>query len=824
MGFEVIVNYGAPDVGRKARTDRSAFKTLVLVPSLLMIAVVMIAEAIAMLALEKLPIAIPTWIEPIVDGTFVAIVVSTMVWLLLPFLSKGSITIGHAVRSSIAVSMGITILATETICHPIAAHLAIGMPYWVDASINLVILGLVATPPLSWAIWLLGSKSQSPWMPNSLKVAPHIMPRIAMLLMLAFIAFILLGLLANQAWRGQAAEENLSLINTLDRQRTLTLTLARLVETARTAPRPDVGLLKSTSAEIRAQGQAMDSLYTWPLPGKGTRSTLLDARMHHIVSLRNDFLAQADAVLEKFSAPSPGDNTRLLSTFGETNDFYGIVLEMIRSDMQEKIKLISRENDISLVLQGLAIAVLLILMAAGVVGPVSQMIKVQHAAALFALRDLTAANTMAEKAIESSEALSKKLERESKMSQAVLDTAVDGIMLIDAKGTIRNFNKSCERIFDFKEHEVLGKNVSMLMPIDHAQGHDEHFARAGRGDRPIIGSIRELPAIRKGGTEFPMELAVGEIRDNGEILYTGMIRDISARKHAENQLILAKNKAENALEELHLAQEGLVRSQKLASLGGLVAGVAHEVNTPLGIALTSASHLAAETARLRRLYDKEELTAELLEEFVGGATDAATLIERSCTRAAELIQGFKLVAVDQTSGEMRTFDLQEYLEEVLASIGPALRKHPIDVRLDCPTGVIMNSFPGSLSQIVTNLVMNAAIHAFHVAPGEIMDANGKKQDRGRIDIAAAESGQNDICLTVTDNGKGIPPEVIARIFDPFFTTRRNAGGSGLGLSIVVNLASSIGGNVFVDSIPGQTKFTVTFPRRMTTADSKDAAS
>ncbi|OIR02063.1 sensor protein ZraS [mine drainage metagenome] len=260
--------------------------------------------------------------------------------------------------------------------------------------------------------------------------------------------------------------------------------------------------------------------------------------------------------------------------------------------------------------------------------------------------------------------------------------------------------------------------------------------------------------------------------------------------------------AEQALSSLKEAQDSLIQAEKLASLGALVAGVAHEINTPVGIALASSSHLADATAAMGRLFEDGQLRKSDFADYLATAREASALIQGNCERAAQLINSFKQVAADQTSEERRRFRLADYLHEILLSLSPKLRQTRTETEIDCPPGLELDSYPGALSQIVANLVLNALLHGFGEERG------------GRIRLAARLDAADMVRLTVEDNGAGIADDIRGRIFDPFFTTRRGQGGNGLGLHIVFNIVTgSLKGHIAVESAPGQgTRFLVDFPR------------
>jgi signal transduction histidine kinase len=276
-----------------------------------------------------------------------------------------------------------------------------------------------------------------------------------------------------------------------------------------------------------------------------------------------------------------------------------------------------------------------------------------------------------------------------------------------------------------------------------------------------------------------------------------------AKRKTEDELRASKEKAESALLELNTAQQNLIDAERLAALGSLVAGVAHEVNNPIGISLTVASSFARRAEMFEtELKSNTQLRRSQLEEFVRASRDAAQQLVANLHRAGELIQSFKQVAVDRSHVERRQFSLSEATDQIVASLKPVLRKAAIGLSIDVPEGLVIDGYPGSYGQILTNLVLNAANHAF---------ADGRS---GTISISARPRGNDDVEIIFADNGAGMTPDVQRQAFDPFFTTRRNEGGTGLGLHIVYNLVTQqLGGRMMLDSRLGQgTTFRIIMPR------------
>ena len=268
-----------------------------------------------------------------------------------------------------------------------------------------------------------------------------------------------------------------------------------------------------------------------------------------------------------------------------------------------------------------------------------------------------------------------------------------------------------------------------------------------------------------------------------------------------NELQESNRQLQKALSDLQSATDQMIQSEKLAALGSLVAGIAHEVNTPLGISVTAASHLEELTKVLNTLFTAGTMKKSDLVNFIASNKETVQIILANLTRAANLIQSFKKIAVDQSSENWQMVELGAYLQDIVVSLTPKLKKTKIKVSIQCPKTLRINTMPGALSQILTNLVTNSLIHGF--------DAG----QEGEITIAAEAGKRGGIVLTYADDGKGIAPENLDKIFEPFFTTARGQGGSGLGLHLVYNIVTrSLGGNIEASSMPGEgVRFTMTLP-------------
>jgi signal transduction histidine kinase len=270
----------------------------------------------------------------------------------------------------------------------------------------------------------------------------------------------------------------------------------------------------------------------------------------------------------------------------------------------------------------------------------------------------------------------------------------------------------------------------------------------------------------------------------------------------ETELRAAVQRADAALTDLRRTQDELIQAEKLASLGQLVAGVAHEINTPVGVALTTATVMDQEAKAFAQAAQGGQLLRSQLSEFTERMQEGSRLLAMNLSRAGDLVHSFKQVAADQVSGERRRIDLRTWLQELVTSLSPVIRKRGISVDIDCPEGLSVETYPGALGQVLTNLVVNAAVHGYGGREG------------GALHLRVTEPDGERIRLRVTDEGRGIPSADLPRIFDPFFTTARQKGSTGLGLHIVYNLVvQTLRGRIKVESVPGQgTTFRIDLPR------------
>ncbi len=310
------------------------------------------------------------------------------------------------------------------------------------------------------------------------------------------------------------------------------------------------------------------------------------------------------------------------------------------------------------------------------------------------------------------------------------------------------------------------------------------------------GDIRDVvEALRRGAWDY----LVKPIQDMNILLHS--VETCLERARLQRQNREYQQSLEESLEKLHRTQKEMIQSAKMAALGDLVAGVAHEVNTLIGVSVTAASFLAERTRQLRDLYGKGEMKRSDLEKYLALAEESSGSVLSNLERAAELVQSFKKVAADQSSEEKRVFGMKNYLEQILLSLRPQFKRTPHQVSMECPDDLTLDSYPGAIMQIMTNLIMNSLLHGF---------ADGRA---GEISITVEPAGEN-VALTYRDTGVGMDQEQKERIYDPFYTTTRGSGGTGLGMNIVYNLVTqTLKGSIILETSPGQgAVFVLTLPR------------
>lgn len=385
-----------------------------------------------------------------------------------------------------------------------------------------------------------------------------------------------------------------------------------------------------------------------------------------------------------------------------------------------------------------------------------------------------------------------------------------------ADGRFVEVNGNWEALTGYPSEEAIGHTSMELQVWAVPEQRTELLAQLRRD-----GEVRsfDVTFLHKQGHLYYCKVSASLFESDGEKYMLLAVQDVTRQRAAEmeirelNQeledrvqrrtlkLEQANTELAHALETLQHAKDELVRTEKMAALGSLVAGVAHELNTPIGNGLTVASTLEHKISAFNQAM-ADGLKRSVLDQFVTDTRNASAILSRNLTRAGELVRSFKQVAVDQTSAQRRKFGLQEVVSEIVLTMGTTIQEGACTVDTSIASDLVLDSYPGPLGQVLSNLISNAMIHAY--VPGQ----------GGVIGIHARALERDEIELTVRDQGRGIEPANLKRIFEPFFTTRMGQGGSGLGLHIVHNIVTDVlGGRIDVQSVPGQgTTMTLRLPR------------
>ena len=393
--------------------------------------------------------------------------------------------------------------------------------------------------------------------------------------------------------------------------------------------------------------------------------------------------------------------------------------------------------------------------------------------------------------------------------QLIYDTAPIGLACLSPDCRYLQINQRLTEICGISVEDHLGHSVRDCVPAlaEAVEGIVRSIMKTGE---PVIGI--EVAGQRADQVDERFWITYWHPLRNpsGEIVGINVAaEEITERKRAEaalqeseREIRSAKDAAEAALRNLRETQHSLIESEKLAALGRLVAGVAHEINNPIGTSLTVASALERKTARFAAEFAQGNLKRSSLNKFLEISREASSQLVANLNHAAELIQSFKQVATDRNYSERRAFDLRELTEQVAMSLRPGLGKKNLTLNVECQPDLMMNSYPGPYGQALTNLFLNSVEHAFPDDKG------------GTIDIKVQASGSDNVEILFSDNGCGMSHGIRRKAFDPFFTTRRDQGGTGLGLHIVYSIVTNcLGGRLNLDSQPGEgTKVQLFLPR------------
>ncbi|WP_295763972.1 ATP-binding protein [Undibacterium sp.] len=381
----------------------------------------------------------------------------------------------------------------------------------------------------------------------------------------------------------------------------------------------------------------------------------------------------------------------------------------------------------------------------------------------------------------------------------------------DGEHEILEVNNAWCQLFQRERHHVIEKSGSQIGVWAEANDRQRFIETLIRDD--AVSGFSAWLKTSELALNILCEISGKVIRLGEQKMLILAFEDITSKHQYESNILALNSSLEQrvsertqelskTLERLTVTQSELARAEKMSALGSLVAGISHELNTPIGNSLTVASTLQDHTKNITAEMAGKGLTRSRLDAYIKENRDGTAILTRSLHHAAELITSFKQVAVDQTSEHRRSFNLDATIAEILLTLGPSLRKTSHTVETDIPNDIVMESYPGPLGQVINNLIRNALIHAFEGRQNGLISISAKRQELDQIE------------LRVCDNGVGIAAENLARVFDPFFTTKLGQGGSGLGLNIVYNLVTTaLHGSISLDSELGHgCCFSLSIPR------------
>ncbi|WP_417788790.1 ATP-binding protein [Terasakiella pusilla] len=408
----------------------------------------------------------------------------------------------------------------------------------------------------------------------------------------------------------------------------------------------------------------------------------------------------------------------------------------------------------------------------------------------------------AQNSLHASEAAMMKNKAQWNMVSQIVNSSPIATYVMDKNHVVTHWNTAAERLTGASVMKMIGQTsvwkafykserpVLADLIIDKAYDQIEHYYGASRlkgsADRNVWEAESHFDSLPSGPKTMKFYAAAIQNGDGEVIGAIQSIQDVTEERELQSKLEervderthklnMANKKLEDTIDLLKLTQDELIEAEKMSSLASLVGGVAHEVNTPLGVCITASTHQAECRQHLSQKITEQKLKKSDLDVFLDQCSKTEEILDLNLKRAAGLIRSFKQVAVDQNSEEEREIDLQTYIGEILTSLHPNIKKTQVEVVSNIPANIHFKTYPGSLAQIITNLVMNSLIHAF-------------PDQTGQITIEADFDGAV-VYLLFSDNGVGMSGQTVRKIFEPFYTTKRNSGGSGLGMHIVYNLVT-----------------------------------
>lgn len=399
------------------------------------------------------------------------------------------------------------------------------------------------------------------------------------------------------------------------------------------------------------------------------------------------------------------------------------------------------------------------------------------------------------------------LQEEKNLSKGIMDSIPGILYLYDEEEHLVYWNKNHEKLTGYSSEELSEMTFADWFKDDV----ESQLVLIEELKKMLQGEITstELHLRIKSGAKIPMQVTMVRVIINDKPYMTGIGIDISMLKNTQQKLIdinknledkvldrtkdlwVANNELADSYNKLRTMQSYLIQSEKMSALGNLVAGIAHEINTPIGVGVTAASYLNEITKEFKNLAKEENINREELLSYIDDLDQASKIILKNLERAGKLVKSFKQVSADQASEPKREFNIKEYLEEIITSLSPKLKKTKQTITVNCNEKLIIDGYPGAFAQIISNLIINSLNHAY------------EPKESGNIIINVSKI-MDMVEIIFSDDGKGIPNSDISKIFDPFFTTNRGIGGTGLGLSVVYNIVTQqFGGKIHCDSHVGK---------------------
>jgi PAS domain S-box-containing protein len=392
-----------------------------------------------------------------------------------------------------------------------------------------------------------------------------------------------------------------------------------------------------------------------------------------------------------------------------------------------------------------------------------------------------------------------------KFQQLLIESINTPIFIKNKEGTYVDCNAAFTSFYGKSKDEIIGQNMTFLLNgiyLEEQKKYDDYLLdKAGfkifETKIPNVdGDIRDLLVFKNTYLDknSKVKWIIGTYFDITEINRAKLKIERFNEELQQNvyerteELEESNEELQVTIKNLEQTKDKLVEAEKMASLGGLVAGVAHEINTPIGIGLTGITHFIEISKKLEKDFNNDNMTEESFKDFLETSNDLARLINTNLEKTAHLIKSFKQVAVDQTSEEKREFELVEYIDDTLFSLGNITKKTNIKINVESSIGkVVINSYPGAFSQVITNFITNSIRHGY------------EDNAEGNI-LIKIEKDSEKLRLIYKDDGKGISKENLEKVFDPFFTTNREKGGTGLGLNIIYNIiTTNLGGSIICNS-------------------------